>query len=62
MAKNHMKKCLTSLAINKVQIKTMLDSNSLLLEWLPSRTETTTNVGDDIGKKQLSYTTDGNVS
>jgi hypothetical protein len=28
------------------------DSTSLLLEWLPSRTQTTTNVGKDVGKKK----------
>jgi hypothetical protein len=38
------------------------DSTSLLLEWLPSRTQTTTNVDEDVGKKEPSYTAGGNVS
>jgi hypothetical protein len=31
------------------------DSTSLLLEWLPSRTQTTTNAGKDVGKKEPSH-------
>jgi hypothetical protein len=48
MAKKHMKKCSTSLAIKEMKIKKML---RFLLEWLPSRTKTTTNVGEDVGEK-----------
>jgi hypothetical protein len=33
-----------------------------MLEWSPSRTQTTTNVGKDVGKKEPSYTADGNVN
>jgi hypothetical protein len=34
-----------------------------LLEWLPSRTPPpATNVGEDVGKKELSYTAGLNVS
>jgi hypothetical protein len=33
-----------------------------LLEELPSRTPPTTNVGEDEGKKESSYTADGNES
>jgi hypothetical protein len=32
------------------------------LEWLSSRTQTTTNVGEHVGKKEPSNTADGNVS
>jgi hypothetical protein len=35
---------------------------SLLFQWLPSRTQTTTNVGEDVGKKEPSYTAGGNVN
>jgi hypothetical protein len=35
---------------------------SLLLEWLSSRTPTTTNAGEDVGKKEPSYTVGGNVN
>jgi hypothetical protein len=33
-----------------------------LLQWLLSRTQTTTNVGDDVGKKEPSYTAGGNIN
>jgi hypothetical protein len=58
-----MKKCSTSLTIKAIQIKTTLkDSISFLLEWLPSRTQTATNVGKDVGKKEPSYTAGKNVN
>jgi hypothetical protein len=39
----------SSPAINKQK----KDFTSLLLEWLPSRTQTTTNVGEDVGKRNF---------
>jgi hypothetical protein len=33
-----------------------------MLEWLSSRTQTATNVGKDVGKKEPSYTVGGNVN
>jgi hypothetical protein len=45
-----------------MQIKITLDSTSLLLEWLPLRTETITNVGEDVEKKELSCTVGGKVN
>jgi hypothetical protein len=47
MAKEHMKKCSTTLAIKKMQVKKCMDFTLLLLEWLPSRTQTT-NVGKNV--------------
>jgi hypothetical protein len=44
---------LTSLAIKEMQIKTTLRFYLTLLKWLPSRTQTTTNVGEDMGKGTL---------
>jgi hypothetical protein len=38
------------------------DSISLLLEWLPSKTQTTINVGKDEKKKEPSCTFGGNVN
>jgi hypothetical protein len=49
VVKKLMKKCSTSLAIKEMQIKTILRVH-LLLTWLSSRTQTTTNVGEDVGK------------
>jgi hypothetical protein len=62
IAKNHMKKSSTSLAIKEMKIKTILRFYLTLLEWLPSRTQTTTNVGEDVGKKKLSYTVGGYIN
>jgi hypothetical protein len=45
--------------IKEMQIK---DSTSLVLNWLSSRTQTTTNVCKDVRKKEPSYTVGGNVS
>jgi hypothetical protein len=38
------------------------DPISLLLQWLPSRTQTTTNVGEDVRIKEPSCTAGGNVN
>jgi hypothetical protein len=43
-------------------IQTTLRFHLLLLECLPSRKKTTTNVGQDVGEKEPSYTAGGNVS
>jgi hypothetical protein len=61
MAKKHMEKCSSSLAIKEMQIKTALRFHVLPLEWLSSRTPPT-NAGQDEGKKEPSYTAGGNVS
>jgi hypothetical protein len=45
----HMKKCSTSLAIKKMQIKTMLSLHLTLIRM--AIIENTTNVGEDLGKK-----------
>jgi hypothetical protein len=50
MAKKHTKKFSTSLAIKEMQIKSCSYSTSLLLEWLPQKTQTT-NVGKTCGDK-----------
>jgi hypothetical protein len=61
MAKKHMKECSPSLVIKEMQIKITLRFNSLLLEWLSSRTQTTS-VGEDVGEMEASFTAEGNVN
>jgi hypothetical protein len=62
LAKKYMKKCSTFLAIKEMQIKTMLRFHLTHSRRPPSRTQTTANVGTDVGKKELSYTADGNIN
>jgi hypothetical protein len=57
-----MKKCTPSLAVKVIQIKTTLRFTSFLLEWLSSRTQTTTNAGKVVGKKKPSNTISRNVN
>jgi hypothetical protein len=45
-----------------MQIKATLRFHPQLLELLPLRTPPPTNVGEDMGKKEPSYTAGGNVS
>jgi hypothetical protein len=62
MAKKHMKECSASLAIKKMQMKTMLRFHLTPVRISTIRTQTTTNVGKDVGKKKSSYTAGGNVN
>jgi hypothetical protein len=57
-----MKKCSTSLAIKEMQIKTSLIFYLTPVRMLASRTPTTTNVGENAGEKETSYTASGNIS
>jgi hypothetical protein len=49
------KEMLNISGVKEMQIKIMLrfKVDLTLLEWLSSRTQTTTNVGEDVGKKDL---------
>jgi hypothetical protein len=62
MAKKHINKCSPSVSIKKCKSKPQKDSTSTLLEYLSSKTPPTTDVGEDVGKKEPSYTAGGNVS
>jgi hypothetical protein len=59
MAKKHMKKCSPSPAIKEMQIKT-----TLRFYLTPVRIDIIKNddVGEDVGKKEPSYTSGGNAS
>jgi hypothetical protein len=62
MAKKHMKKCSASLAIKEMQIKTTLRFYLTPVRIAISRTQTTTNAGEDVGKKEPSYIVGENIN
>jgi hypothetical protein len=51
-----MKKCSLFLAIKEMQIKTTLSFHLISVRILPSNTPTTASVGENVGKKEPSYT------
>jgi hypothetical protein len=62
MAQTTYEKCSSSLAIKEMKIKITLRFHLTPLEYPPSKILSTTCVGEDVGKKEPSYTTGKNAS
>jgi hypothetical protein len=60
MAKKYMEKCSPALAIKEMQIKTTLKLHFTPVRIAIIKTPPTTNFGEDVGKKEHSYTARGN--
>ena len=57
-----MKRCSTSLIIKEVQIRTMWDIISYLLQWISSKGQEITSVGEEREKRELLFTAGGKVN
>jgi hypothetical protein len=58
----HVNKCKNNKIKFRKNKNKFKNSTLLLLERLSSRTKIVTNAGEDVGKKEPSYTIDGNVN
>ena len=62
MTNRHMKRCPTSLDMRKMQVKTAMRYYFTPARMAIIKKTTITNVGEDVEKRELLYSVDGNVN